>query len=241
MSPARLAQLLSLSLLVAQLASAQNAPQQTDKEVEHVQAMISESKKEADDYTKAGRPNDANHPNLKWAKALWTYRGKHPGTYATTLATTEALRLLVRVDRISEMQDKANTLKLSDPAWRQVLNVLLFAALKTKDYDYFITKTEALAQRANDPEIKAKARFIQGDGLWRNGDTEKAKAVFKMVVAQFPKTAYAEEAEGNLGDIEFLNIGQTAPSIERTTIDGQPFSLAGFRGQVVVLKFWGTY
>ena len=153
----------------------------------------------------------------------------------------EALRLLVRVDRTREMQAKADTLKLTDPAWRQVLNVLLFAALKTKDYDYFISKTEALALGATDSEIKAKARFIQGDGLWRKGDTDKAKIVFQMVVTQFPKTTYAEEAEGNLREIEFLNIGQSAPSIERTTIDGNPFSLANFRGQIVVLKFWGTY
>ena len=61
------------------------------------------------------------------------------------------------------------------------------------------------------------------------------------MVTQYPKTSNAEEAEGNLREIEFLNVGQPSPLIERPTITGDAFSLSSLKGKVVVLKFWGTY
>ena len=230
--------LLGIILLIALPASAQKA---TDKETERVQAMINQARKEEEQFSKSGGAVAANHPNLKWATTLWRYRRKHPGTPATTLATAEALRLLIRADHISEMQAKTDTLKLTDPVWKQVVNVLLFASNRTKDYAFFISKTQAVAQGASDPEIKAKARFILGEGYWRKGDIEQTKIAFRTVVAQYPKTSYAEDAEGNLREIEFLNVGQPGPLFESTTINGDPFSLASLKGQVVVLKFWGTY
>lgn len=242
MAHAHLAQLLCLLLVLPATVIAQNATKPTNAEEDRVRAMINEAKKEAEQFFKAGGDTtDPKHPNLKWAKTLWTYRIKHPGTPASTLATVESLRLLNRSDRVTELQAKTDTLKLSDPAWRQTLYILLGAAQRKKDYRYFFNKAEAVAERATDPEIRARARFVIGDGYWRKGELEQAKVAFRTVVTQFPKTSYADEAEGNLREIEFLNIGQLAPSVERKTLDGNPFSLASFKGQVVVLKFWGTY
>lgn len=239
MSRKRLAQVLLLFLVLPLCVFGQKP---ADAEVDRVQAMINQSKKEADEFFKSGGDStDPKHPNLKWARILWNYRIKHPATSASTLATIEALRLLNRSDRIAELQAKADSLKLSDPAWKQTLYVLLSAATRKKDFTYFFNKAEALAKGASDPEIKVRARFVIADGYWRKGELEKAKAAFQMVLTQFPKTSYADEAEGNLHEIEFLNIGQVVPPFERKTISGDPLSLKGFKGQVVVLKFWGTY
>ena len=213
-----------------------------DREVDRVQAMVLQSKKEGEQFSKSGgKASDPKHPNLKWAAKLWRYRDKHPGTPATTIATAEALRLLARVDRLSEMQLKADTLKLGDPSWKRVIPVLMAAAIKVKDYSYFISKAEALAQGAVDTEIKARARFSIGEAYWKKGDIEQARIAFQAVLTQYPETTYGKEAEGNLWEIEFLNPGQAAPLFERTTINGDPISLASFKGKVVVLKFWGTY
>ena len=111
--------------------------------------------------------------------ALWEYRGehreKHPGTPATVAATTEALRLLNRADRLSELQAKADTLPPDDAAWKQVLYVLMSAASKSKDYSYLIAKAEALAQAAVDKDIKAQARLNIGDAYWRTKDNDRAR------------------------------------------------------------------
>ena len=246
MQPKTPARLFRLGLLLALTANAltvnaQNTPA-PDKEMDQVQAMITQSKKDAEQFSKSGgKPGEASDPNLKWSAALWQYREKHPGTPATVAATIEALRLLNRADRLAELQTKADTLKPDDTAWKQIFYVLMSAASKSKDYNYLIGKAEALAQTAGDVNIKAQARFNIGDAYWRTKDTERARQAFQTVVSEFPGTSYAEEAEGDLHEIEFLNLGQPAPAFERTTISGEPISLAGFKGKVLVLKFWGTY
>ena len=235
--------LLGLILFLAVSAIAQNnAPKPNDREMDRVQAMITQAKKEAEQFSKSGaKTDDPKHPNLKWAEKFWGYRLKHPGTPATRVATTQALTLLNRSDRVSEMQAKADTLKFDDPVWDQVINVLLFASIKTKDYSYFINKAEALTRSSADPKIKARARFKIGEAYWRKGDVEQARTAFQTVIAKHPDTPDAEDAEGNLREIEFLNVGQPAPLFDRTTINGDSLSLANLKGKVVVLKFWGTY
>jgi len=235
------ARFFGLVLLLTLTINAQDA-RKPDKEKEQVQAMIDQSKKDAEQFSKAGgKPADANNPNLKWAAVLWQYREKHPGTPATVTATIEALRLLNRADRLSELQAKADTLKPDDGAWQQVFYVLMSAASKSKDYSYLIGKADALAQTAVDRDLKAQARFNIGDAYWRTKDIDRARKVFQTVVNEFPGTPYAEDAEGNLWEIESLNLGQPAPAFDRKTINGDAISLAGFKGKVLVLKFWGTY
>jgi TolA-binding protein len=233
----------ALVILLTIPALAQNKSLKPDDlEVERLKALIDQAKKEEEQFSKSGgQASDVNHPNLRWSATLWQYRLKHPDTSATTLATTEALRLLVRADRITEMQEKVNTLKLTDAAWKQVIYVLLSAANKTKDFSYLISKAETLSRDAADPEIKMKGHFTLADAYWRSGDIDQARSTFQTVVTKYPNTSYAEEAEGNIREIEFLNVGQPAPLFERTTINGDPISLASFKGKIVVLKFWGTY
>ena len=235
--------LLGILLFLALPVIAQNKPaKRDDREMGRVQAMITQAKKEAEEFSKSGgKTDDLKHPNLKWAATFWRYRLKHPGTPATVVATTQAFTLLNRSNRISELQTKADTLKLDDPAWEQIINVLLFASIKTKDYSYLLAKAEALTQSAVDPKIKARARFNIGEANWKKGDTEQARINFQTVVTQYPNTPFAEEAEGNVREIELLNVGQPAPQFDHITINGDPLSLAGFKGKIVVLKFWGTY
>jgi len=233
--------LLGLGMLLTLTTNAQTTTK-PDKEVDRVQAMIDQSKKDAEQFTKSGgKPTDLNNPNLKWSAVLWKYRETHPGTPATVIATSEALRLLNRADRLKELQAKIDTLKPDDDAWKQVLYVLMSSASKNKDYSYLISKAEALEKNAVDPEIKSQARFNIGDAYWRTKDLQRARKAFKAVVADYPRTRFAEEAEGNLWEIEFLNLGQPAPAFERTTLTKDQISLAGLKGKIVLLKFWGTY
>src|SRR5262245_21038684 len=108
--------LLGLGLLLTLTTNAQNKPT-PDKEMDRVRAMMSQAQKDADKFSKSGgKPSDPNNPRLKWSAAFWQYREAHPGTPATVTATSEALRLLFRADRLSELQTKADTLKPDDPA-----------------------------------------------------------------------------------------------------------------------------
>jgi cytochrome c biogenesis protein CcmG/thiol:disulfide interchange protein DsbE len=43
----------------------------------------------------------------------------------------------------------------------------------------------------------------------------------------------------NQTDTPFIAIGQPAPAVTGTTLDGQPFNLASLRGHPVLVNFWG--
>ena len=176
--------LLGLMFLLTLTATAQNtSAKPDDPELERVQAMVRQAKEESEQFSKSGsKASEPNNPNLKWAATLWEYRNKHPGIPATAIATAEALRLLVRADRISEMQAKADTVKLDEAAWKRAIYVLVEAAANKKDYNYLISKTQGLSQIAVDPEIKVFAHMTLGDAYWKKGETEQARAAFQAVV-----------------------------------------------------------
>ncbi len=48
-------------------------------------------------------------------------------------------------------------------------------------------------------------------------------------------------AEGDLFELQHLQIGMTAPDIEGADVDDQTFKLSDYIGKVVVLDFWGDW
>lgn len=72
-------------------------------------------------------------------------------------------------------------------------------------------------------------------------DETKIKDLYQSVVDQygaFPQLVAA--ANASLARFRF-RIGQVAPEIEGTDLDGEAFKLSDYRGKVVVLDFWGDW
>jgi hypothetical protein len=66
-------------------------------------------------------------------------------------------------------------------------------------------------------------------------------SAFQKVVAEYPNTPLAREAEGNIYEFDSLNLGQPAPIFAYRGINGEPVSLADFRGKVTLLNFWASW
>jgi arsenite methyltransferase len=231
-----------LTLLTITVEAQQQSQQPADPELQQIEKTIREAWQEADRYVKAGgKESDATYPGRKWAATLWQYRQQHSGTTASAHATTEALHFLVHSGQIGEMVRKTDSLTLDDSAWKRIIDVLRESAERNKDYDYLIAKTRFLLEKAPDTEVKMRAQFAFGQGLWKRGDTEKSRAAFQKIVAEYPNTRLAREAEGNLHELDSLNLGQAAPLFAYKGITGEPVSLADFKGKVVLLNFWASW
>jgi thiol-disulfide isomerase/thioredoxin len=112
--------------------------------------------------------------------------------------------------------------------------------------------TDELARHNADhmaPEIKTYCR--QSGPL---NHREESKVLLKIVERDYPDIKYpkpfpvlksiptlAQVAKFRLSELEGLIIGQLAPPIEGTGLDGQKDSLKTHRGKVVIVSFWATW
>ena len=86
-----------------------------------------------------------------------------------------------------------------------------------------------------------RAQFDLARAYWKREELARSKAAFEKVIAEYPDTPYAKDAEGNIHEIEFLNIGQPVPLFARNSSTGEPISIADFKGKVVLLYFWASW
>jgi len=108
--------------------------------------------------------------------------------------------------------------------------------------------------RAGSPHrsVQAAAQFALAAGLLEvaNGDADKlaeARRLFADLQERFSdlsdagKRQYAQLATGALFEIDHLQVGMTAPDFEAVDEAGEHWKLSEYRGQVVVLDFWGFW
>ncbi|MFO0852598.1 MAG: TlpA disulfide reductase family protein [Gemmataceae bacterium] len=74
----------------------------------------------------------------------------------------------------------------------------------------------------------------------------EAADFFRQVVEKYAdlpgrNRPLGEEAGKHLFELEHLTVGKVAPDITGTDLDGKPFKLSDYRGQVVLLHFWGSW
>lgn len=79
------------------------------------------------------------------------------------------------------------------------------------------------------------------DEIGEEADRLRAKKLFMKVAGAYPDTDAADDAKGYLFEIDHLQVGMVAPDFEGTDADGRAITLSQFRGQVVVVVFWGFW
>ena len=62
-----------------------------------------------------------------------------------------------------------------------------------------------------------------------------------LLVEGLPVSSKMLLAQQTPHDPEDLAIGKVAPEIEGADVNGMPFKLSDYRGQVVLLDFWGDW
>jgi len=232
-----------LILLAAFAASAQEpARKPADPELDKIEALIRGAWQEFDRFTGAGgKPGDPNNPMGKWAVALWEYRQQHTGTAAAARATSESVHFLIHAERVDEAFANADSVALDDPAWKSLIGVVLEGATLKRNYDFLIRKALSLLDGSKDAEVKVRAQFDLAQAYWKKDDSNRARAAFEKVIADYPDGPYAKEAEGNIYEIDLLNVGQPAPLFATKSSSGRPLSISEFRGKVVLLYFWASW
>jgi hypothetical protein len=209
--------------------------------VTEVRQTLDTARKDIDAYTAAGgTAGAADHPAIKWDAVLWTYREREPHTAAASLATAEAVRLLVRAELWDRAHARAASVGVDDPAWERLAAVIYDEGIARKDLPYTIDTLSRLVQSTTTASNKAAALVIIGRAYRRQNDKDAAVRSLESAKSAAPGSRYGEEAEGLLYEIAHLSVGLQAPAIDGKTRDGRTVTLAALRGKPVVLVFWGT-
>jgi len=142
----------------------------------------------------------------------------------------------------------------SNPKVKAVLPVIGKAGPAGKKF------LEAAAETSTDKEVKGIALLYLGtmaaEQIDDGADAKKIeeaiaaatgyldKAIAEAPTAKVGTSTVAKEAATqleNIKAIKFLTVGQPAPEIETTLLDGKKVKLSESKGKVVLLDFWATW
>jgi len=82
--------------------------------------------------------------------------------------------------------------------------------------------------------------IVQMNATSEAGKAE-SRALLDELLREAPDSPSGKRAVGYLYELDHLQIGMIAPEIEGTDSEGKSFKLSDYRGQVVVLDFWGFW
>ena len=102
---------------------------------------------------------------------------------------------------------------------------------------------EKVVKTNPDKDARARAEFNSGLILYNQGPEPAKRAVdlFRRLAKEHASTEVGKAAAGFVFELENLQIGMVAPEIIGEDVDGKEIKLSQFRGQVVVLDFWGFW
>ena len=75
-------------------------------------------------------------------------------------------------------------------------------------------------------------------------DQDKGATLLKQLKTDFPNSTFAKSVDSMLASIEAERayaIGATFPDFAEKDMNGQPLSIANYKGKVVLLDFWATW
>jgi len=174
--------------------------------------------------------------------------------------------VLVKVGQVRYPLDREETrIVLEHQLTNPKMGLLCFHLNSRGSEDWAKRILIAAAEKHPDRNVRGQATFALGDALrwaalerYRQVPEVQKKAMLAEAARHYQtaadqyadtptpdgKTTLGEKARHELARIENLPslvVGGMAPLIEGQDLDGQPLQLADYRGQVVLLVFWGSW
>ena len=111
------------------------------------------------------------------------------------------------------------------------LRLELLAGLEPHLKDHRATAAKVLAERAD----------VLTDRKATDDERAAGEALVDRILAEYLDTSEGVGIWGDRNRGAFEGVGQLAPDFPAVDTDGQAFRLSDYRGQVVLLDFWGFW
>ena len=97
-----------------------------------------------------------------------------------------------------------------------------------------------LAERVVPLRSRTALLFELSTELMERGESTEAREGFNRIMEWNASESHVIDARGYIHELDHLNPGQPAPLFTKDAVCGASIDLAGFRGRVALLHFWGT-
>ncbi len=111
--------------------------------------------------------------------------------------------------------------------------------LERGDAEEGIRELESAIEANAEDDVVPHVRLTLAGALTEHGDPDRARQVVATLI-QTGGPVWLMQAARALDD-NLRRIGMPAPAFAAATIDGDPVSLVGLRGKVVLLDFWASW
>jgi thiol-disulfide isomerase/thioredoxin len=128
---------------------------------------------------------------------------------------------------------------LADPGLAPAVRAIWRAADR-RGVEKTIDDLTRIVDRSPHPEVRAEALY-QRARLRQKAGSKEARKDFERAIAEAPTSSAGHRAAEELEALSVLRVGGQAPELAGTTLDGKPVTLAGLRGRVVLVDFWGMW
>ncbi|MBI3097020.1 MAG: redoxin domain-containing protein [Planctomycetes bacterium] len=116
-----------------------------------------------------------------------------------------------------------------------------------RQYDAAIATLSDLAEHSTDETIRESARLFLAQAYKESGKTEEAMKAYEALTRAADERI-AAQAKSELADLAVLGhppkpflVGEGETRAAPKDIDGKEFSLAAYKGKVILIDFWATW
>lgn len=188
-----------------------------------------------------GEATQADDPQPRYAKEFFDYFLNNIQTTAGKKAGETAFMMWANLGAADDLERAISKIPRESNIWREILNSIgntYYRSKRNADYFALINRLE---DELTDPGSRSELKLRIAHYAATQKDPRRAKACLEEVVALGAHPYDVQKAQGELYEMDYLNVGQAAPDFSAETIDGHAFVLSDFRGKVVVLEFWATW
>ena len=185
--------------------------------------------------------NGPRNPQHRLAPEFFEfYRKNRPGKDATH-ALGNALTMWSNLKGVShQVQQEIRHISVEEDVWKEIASYLppIFYADDREEEGLALLRD--LAERVVPLGSRTALLFELSTELMERGESTEAREGFDRIIEWNASEPHVIDARGYLHELDHLNPGQPAPLFTKDAIDGVSIDLAGFRGRVALLHFWGT-
>ena len=168
------------------------------------------------------------------------YRRNRPGGDATQ-ALGNALTMWSNLKGVSHrVQQEIRHISVEEDVWEGIADLLprIFYADNREEEGLALLRD--LAERVVPLGSRTALLFELSTELMERGEATEAREGFDWIIEWNASEQHVIDARGYIHELDHLNSGQWAPLFTKDAVDGTPVDLAGLRGRITLLHFWGT-